>query len=82
MLQDQIIKFAGQHHARVRGQNETHTLISLFNNAVRPGSQESEISSASAGLLVALRTDVTPMTAELVARFEKPPIEDVDNYTR
>lgn len=63
--------FARQHHARFRSQNATHTVVSLFDNAV--GDYPSKASSfESWGLVLALRTDVTPMTVELVTRFQKP----------
>lgn len=82
VLKDQRAKFSRQHHARFRGQNATHTLISLFDNAAGSGSVETYSSSASWGLHIALRTDVTPMTAELVARFEKPLVENEHDFSK
>lgn len=71
VFKDQRAKFTRQHHARFRGQNSTHTLVSLFDNA--RGDIEAKASSfESWGLLIALRTDVTPMTVELVSRYQKP----------
>ena len=71
VLKDQRARFSRQHHARFRGQNSTHTLVSLFDNAV--GDYPAKASAfESWGLLLALRTDVTPMTVELVARYSKP----------
>lgn len=55
-------------------ENETHTLISLFDNARGQGSAEAEhpTNKISRGLLLALRTDTTPMTAELIAHYDHP----------
>lgn len=71
---EEAAKFTRQHHAKLYGQNETHTLVSLFNNAKGSGHGEGERPSAneSSALLLALRTDVTPMTAELVRRYAHP----------
>jgi hypothetical protein len=71
---DEAAKFTRQHHAKIHSQNETHTLVSLFNNAKGSGHGEGEQPSSeeSSALLLALRTDVTPMTAELVRRYGHP----------
>lgn len=73
-FKDKDATFTRQHHARVRGQNETHTLISLFNNAAGSGESKWEQPShnESSGLLIALRTDQSPMTVELVTRWPHP----------
>ena len=71
---DEKAKFTRQHHARFRGQNETHSLVSLFNNAMGSGQGDGEKPSdtESSGLLLALRTDTRPMTVELVSRYAHP----------
>jgi hypothetical protein len=71
---DEAAKFTRQHHAKIHSQNETHTLVSLFNNVKGSGHGEGEQPSSeeSSALLLALRTDVTPMTAELVRRYGHP----------
>ena len=63
--------FSRQHHARFLEQNETHTIISVFDNA--KGADRQQASSLnSRGLIIALRTDKKPMTAELVQRYDHP----------
>jgi hypothetical protein len=63
--------FAGQHDARCHMQNETHMLISIFDNANGPG--EPRISyDFSRGILVSLRTDTDPMTAQVVKSYDHP----------
>jgi hypothetical protein len=71
---DEKANFTRQHHARFRGQNETHTLVSLFNNAMGSGHGDGEKPSdtESSGLLLALRTDTQPMTVEIVSRYAHP----------
>jgi len=69
--------FSRQHHVRLRGQNSTHTIVSLFDNAVGDYPQKAS-AYESWGMLLALRTDTTPMTVELVSRYQKPfNIQDV-----
>ncbi|KAK3047787.1 hypothetical protein LTR09_010762 [Extremus antarcticus] len=65
-------KFRRQHHARVVSQNETHSLITVFNNARGDGRSEHPLSEASTGLLLSLRTDTNPMTADVAAKFDRP----------
>lgn len=69
---DERATFSRQHHSRVRGQNETHIEVSLFDNAIGTGNMELQSSSESWGLHLALRTDVEPMEVSLVRRYEKP----------
>jgi hypothetical protein len=72
-MEDSAI-FSRQHHARVHGENETHTVISVFDNAHGDGPSEAEhpTNSLSRGLLFALRTDTKPMTAVLAAHYDHP----------
>ena len=64
-------QFGGQHDARCHTQNETHMLISLMDNANGPG--EPRITNDySRGLLISLRTDSDPMTAQIVAHYDHP----------
>jgi hypothetical protein len=65
------VKFTRQHNIRSRGQNETHTLISILDNAKGEDSQQPS-HDFSRGLIIALRTDTTPMTASLVAHYDQP----------
>lgn len=72
VFSDSTAEFSRQHHARVRSQNETHITITLFDNAVGTGQEEEASSAASWGLYLALRTDVQPMTVDVIARYEHP----------
>ena len=64
-------EFNFQHHARVHSQNDTHTIISLFDNS-KHSDQESEIATrpTSAGLILAL--DTVNMKVDLVAQYKHP----------
>lgn len=68
--------FSGQHHARVQGQNSTHTLISFLDNAYVPSARPIHSNDMSRGFLIALRTgnhtDKGQMTAETVAQYDHP----------
>lgn len=65
------LNFSRQHHARFHEQNDTHTIISLLDNA-RGQDKRTPSSKWSRALLIALRTDVQPMTAELVRSYDHP----------
>ena len=62
--------FARQHHAKIVSQNRTHTVLSMFDNSVGISRKDDFENARSRGLILALRTDLTPMTAELVQQFE------------
>jgi hypothetical protein len=63
------LNFSRQHHARIREQNETHTIISFLDNAVGADPQPAT-TEWSRGLLVALREDT--MNAEIIASYGHP----------
>ncbi|KAK5168454.1 uncharacterized protein LTR77_007024 [Saxophila tyrrhenica] len=63
--------FSGQHHSRVVSQNSTHVLLSLLDNAIRPGEPHTT-NDQSRGMIMALRTDTTPMTAEVLRTYNHP----------
>lgn len=65
-------RFSRQHHARFHSQNDTHTIISVFDNAKGDGKKERPSGPNSRGLILSLRTDTKPMTAEIVAAFDHP----------
>jgi hypothetical protein len=65
-------KFSRQHHARVHLQNDTHTIVSLFDNARGDGRKQAPTNKNSRGLVLSLRTDMNPMTAEIIAEYEHP----------
>ena len=62
-------RFSRQHHARFHSQNDTHIVISVFDNAKGNGPQPPS-HDHSRGLILALRMDT--MTAELEASFDHP----------
>ena len=64
-------EFAKQHHSRILEHNSTHTIISLLDNA-KMGEEELATAEFSRGMIVALRTDVRPMTGTLVAEYGHP----------
>lgn len=74
VFNDDRAKFTRQHHSRVRGQNDTHVLLTIFDNAVGTGRDEEQDmrTKTSWGLYLSLRTDTSPMTVDLVTRYEHP----------
>ncbi|KAK3681168.1 hypothetical protein LTR37_020969 [Vermiconidia calcicola] len=69
------VEFSGQHSAKVVSYNNTHTLISLLDNAYGPGDPQIT-NEASRGLLLAL--DTTSMVVELVTEYKHP--DGPDHY--
>lgn len=69
---DERTVFTRQHHSRVRGQNSTHVLLTVFDNAVGTGRGEEQDlrTKVSYGLYLALNLDTH--TVELVTRYEHP----------
>ncbi|KAK5173138.1 uncharacterized protein LTR77_003260 [Saxophila tyrrhenica] len=65
------VNFTRQHHARLHSQNKTHTIVTIMDNAKGEDAQEPS-SKWSRALMIALRTDVTPMTAELIRAIDHP----------
>ncbi|KKY27491.1 hypothetical protein UCRPC4_g01086 [Phaeomoniella chlamydospora] len=65
--------FLWQHDARFRFENTTTTIISLFNNAGTGDSIKGQATAPwSSALVVALETSITPMTARVLQRFDRP----------
>ena len=64
-------KFVRQHHARIREHNLTHTIISIFDNAKAEDTEDAP-SPYSRGIIVALKTNVHPMTATLLSEYPHP----------
>lgn len=60
-------KFSRQHHARIREQNETHTIITLFDNARGEGI-ETATHDYTRGLILSLHDNV----AEMIAEYPRP----------
>ena len=61
--------FSRQHHARFHSQNETHTIISVFDNA-KGADKQSPSSEHSSGKVIALNTET--MTADLLKHYDHP----------
>ncbi|KAE8374457.1 ASST-domain-containing protein [Aspergillus bertholletiae] len=61
--------FSKQHDARFVRSNKTHTIISFLNNAAGNGDQSASYSS---GLIVSLDTAASPMTASILAKYDRP----------
>ena len=62
--------FLRQHHGRVMTQNETHTVISLFDNAVGDGFDEHPTNDYSRGLIMLL--DTVSMKASVITEYRHP----------
>ena len=68
---DEDVPFHWQHHSRLRFKNETHTIISVFDNASEEYGRNADIPpSAPVGKLIAL--DHTRMTASILRQFARP----------
>ncbi len=63
--------FSRQHHARVREHNETHTILSLFDNSKGEDAQPAT-AEWSRAIQLSLRIDTDPMTAETILEFNHP----------
>jgi len=63
--------FSWQHDARFRKENSTHTIISFLNNASN-GISSLATANTSSALYVALRTDISPMTATVITKIDRP----------
>lgn len=62
-----------QHDARFRFANETHTIVSVFDNAGEDLNRNPSIpNSRSVGKIMVLDTSSTPMTAKMLRRFDRP----------
>ena len=64
-------KFARQHNARIMSPNETHTVLSFFDNATRTPIREPTADS-SRGMIVDLHTSPQRMVARVVQEFPHP----------
>lgn len=65
------LNFSRQHHARIRSENSTTTILTFLDNAL--GADHQKATSAwTRALRIALRTDVSPMTATLLSSYDHP----------
>ena len=66
------LNFTSQHDVRVRSENDTVTLITIFDNASDDDDRQPPSSRCSNGKLVALYTATSPMTAKLIQQWDRP----------
>ncbi|KXL45997.1 hypothetical protein M433DRAFT_154042 [Acidomyces richmondensis BFW] len=67
------VDFHWQHHARFRFENETHTIISVFDNSGDDEDRNPNIPQArSSAKFIILNTASDPMTAKILRRFDRP----------
>jgi hypothetical protein len=67
------LEFHWQHHARIRYENMTHTVISVFDNAGDDQERNPDIPfHTSAGKVMILDHSTNPMTAKMLRRFDRP----------
>ncbi|KAK5165063.1 uncharacterized protein LTR77_009160 [Saxophila tyrrhenica] len=64
--------FSRQHMVRYRGGNETHTMVSILDNAWSNDGNMPSTYENSRGLMIALDESSTPMTAQVVAQYDHP----------
>ena len=70
------VSFSAQGHARVQIQTESEITISLMDNAILSSDTTND---RSRGLLLLLRMNRNPMTAEVVAKYDHPHNEYANN---
>jgi len=66
------LNFTSQHHVRFQSENETVTMITLFDNASDDSGRQAPTSRCSSGKLIALDTATSPMTARLIQQWNRP----------
>jgi hypothetical protein len=67
------LEFNWQHHARVRNENMTHTIISVFDNHGDDQERNDNIpKKTTAGKIMILDHSTKPMTAKMLRRFDRP----------
>ena len=64
--------FSSQHDSKIYSENETTTVISIFDNASDDLDRRNVTAAASSGKLIALETSTVPMTARLIKQFNRP----------
>lgn len=70
---DEGVAFHWQHDARFRFANETHTVISLFDNESEDFGRNHDIPEArSVGKIIILDHSTRPMTAKMLRQFGRP----------
>lgn len=72
VLEDNL-PFHWQHHARIRSENMTHTILSVFDNASDDQGRNPDYpAQRSAGKIMVLDHSAKPMTAKMLRRFDRP----------
>jgi hypothetical protein len=73
--------FSRQHDIRYRGGNETHTIVSMLDNA-KGLDGDDPTHEFSRGLLISLDESSSPMQAEIIAHYDHPKAEDMLAFRR
>lgn len=63
-------RFSRQHHALVHQQNDTHTILTMFDNGIGDGPFEKATSDHSRALIILL--DTTDMEAKIIGEYKQP----------
>ena len=66
------LNFTSQHDIRIQSENDTVTLITIFDNASDNGGRQAPSSRCSSGKLIALYTTASPMIAKLIQQWDRP----------
>jgi hypothetical protein len=67
------VAFHWQHHARIRSENATHIILSVFDNASEDMDRgEPKGHNPPSGKVIILDTASRPMTAKMLRRFNRP----------
>ncbi|KAF2216197.1 hypothetical protein CERZMDRAFT_33768, partial [Cercospora zeae-maydis SCOH1-5] len=64
------LQFSGQHSVRIINSNQTHTVLSILDNAIKDELQPTH--PHSRGLILSLHTATTPMTVTTLAEYTHP----------
>jgi hypothetical protein len=66
------LNFSSQHDVRIQSENNTVSLITIFDNASDEDERQPPSSRCSSGKLLALYTTTSPMTAKLIQQWDRP----------
>ena len=77
------LPFFWQHHARIRSENATHLIISLFDNESEDMDRGfNKGHTPPVGKIIVLDTASRPMTAKKLRRFDRPDGKNLPRLTR
>lgn len=72
-LLEEGLPFFWQHHSRIRFENATHIILSVFDNASEDKDRGEPFGqNPPVGKIIILDTASTPMTAKMLRRFDRP----------